>query len=403
MNQTPRGNRLHIALFGRRNVGKSSLINALTNQDIALVSDLAGTTTDPVYKAMEILPIGPVLIIDTAGIDDVGMIGELRIEKTKEVLNKTDLALIVTTKEYGIGSYEKEIIETIKEKNIPIVVVENKSDIQEATTEKRREKENQNYPFVEVSAKNGEGIDRLKEKIIETAPKEVEISLMDGLVKKGDVVVLVTPIDSAAPKGRMILPQVQAIRDILDHDAFMVVCKESELEDALGRLSRPPDLVVTDSQAFSVVSKILPREIPLTSFSILFARHKGDLEELVKGVKAIENLQEGDEVLIAEGCTHHRQEDDIGTVKIPNWLQRRIGGKLKFSWVAGTKFEEDLTKYKLIVHCGSCMHNRREMLNRISRAKAAGVPMVNYGVLIADVTGILDRALEPFKLIIKEI
>ncbi|MBM7614221.1 [FeFe] hydrogenase H-cluster maturation GTPase HydF [Alkaliphilus hydrothermalis] len=393
MNQTPRGNRLHIAIFGRRNVGKSSLINALTNQDIALVSDVAGTTTDPVYKAMEILPIGPVLIIDTAGIDDVGVIGELRIQKTKEVLNKTDLALIVTD-EAG-GAYEEELITTIQEKNIPIVMVRNKIDDSE-NFDIEAMKNQFKLPVVAVSAKTREGIELLKETIIENAPKEVEVSLMGGLIKKGDLVVLVTPIDSAAPKGRMILPQVQTIRDILDHDAFMMVCKETDLEATLKKLNHPPDLVVTDSQAFAEVSAIVPSNVPLTSFSILFARHKGDLNELVEGVRAIKSLKPGDHVLVAEGCTHHRQDDDIGTVKIPRWLENRVGGKLQFSYVAGTKFEEDLSKFKLIVHCGSCMHNRREMMSRINRAKSANVPIVNYGVLIADVTGILERALEPF-------
>ncbi len=395
MNQTPRGNRLHIAIFGRRNVGKSSLINALTNQDIALVSDVAGTTTDPVYKAMEILPIGPVLIIDTAGIDDVGTIGALRIQKTKEVLNKTDLALIVTDSGINIGDYEKELIKIIEDKNIPIIIVKNKSDVIKNTVIDSM-KPAYTFPVVSVSAKTGEGIHQLKETIIATAPKEIEISLMGGLIKKGDVVVLVTPIDSAAPKGRMILPQVQVIRDILDHDAFMVVCKETELVDALSRLKQPPNLVVTDSQAFETVEKILSKEVPLTSFSILFARYKGDLTELVEGAKAIENLKPGDHILIAEGCTHHRQDDDIGTVKIPRWLEKQVGGKLEYTWVAGTAFEEDLTKYKLIVHCGSCMHNRREMMHRINRAKSAKVPIVNYGVLIAEVNGILDRTLEPF-------
>ncbi|MCC5912572.1 MAG: [FeFe] hydrogenase H-cluster maturation GTPase HydF [Clostridiaceae bacterium] len=396
MNNTTRGNRLHIAIFGRRNAGKSSLINALTNQDIALVSEIPGTTTDPVYKAMEILPIGPVLIIDTAGIDDEGIIGELRVQKTKEVLNKTDLALIVTNKEIGIGSFEEELLTAIEGKGIPAVIVYNKSDIIK-TTKEECEKGNGVATTV-VSAKTGQGIDELKETMIVAAPKDVEVSLMGNLIEKGDTVVLVTPIDSSAPKGRMILPQVQVIRDILDHDAFMVVCKETELKEALDRLKSPPKLVITDSQAFHEVSKIVPEGVPLTSFSILYARYKGDLHELVRGAEAVKKLKPGDKVLIAEGCTHHRQKDDIGTVKIPRWLEKEVGGKLDYTWVAGTKFEEDLSNYKLIVHCGACMHNRREMMYRINRAKDVGVPIVNYGVFIAYATGITNRVLQPFKM-----
>lgn len=395
MNNTPRGNRLHIAIFGRRNAGKSSLINALTNQDIAVVSDVPGTTTDPVYKSMEILPIGPVLLIDTAGIDDVGLIGELRIKKTKEVLNKTDLALIVTDEETGIGSFEEELLRVIGEKRIPVIIVFNKLDLKENSKEKIEEIHG--VPVVRVSAKTGEGIDKLKDKIIQRAPKDIEVPLMKNLVEKGDIVILVTPIDESAPKGRMILPQVQVIRDILDHNAFMMVCKETEVKQALESLKVPPKLVITDSQVFAEVSEIIPPEIPLTSFSILFARHKGDLKELVEGVKAIKKLKKGDNILIVEGCTHHRQEDDIGTVKIPRWLQKEVGGPLNFHWISGVAFEEELSKYQLIVHCGSCMHNRKEMMYRINRAKAQNVPIVNYGVLIAYVTGILDRVLKPFE------
>lgn len=404
MNNTPRGNRMHIAIFGRRNAGKSSLINALTNQDIALVSEMAGTTTDPVYKAMEILPIGPVVIIDTAGIDDVGAIGNLRIQKTREVLNKTDVALIVTESGREIGEYERNLIEAIKEKEIPYLIVVNKIDeIKEKQNilEKMQQKLIENLgnnkgETVFISAKTGAGIEELKEKLSKVAPEDVNPPLIGDLIKKGDTVVLVTPIDSAAPKGRMILPQVQVIRDILDHDGFMVVCKETELKEALGNLSSPPSLVVTDAQKFPEVSKIVPKEILLTSFSILYARYKGDLGELAKGARAVKTLIPGDKVLIAEGCTHHRQKDDIGKVKIPKWLEAEAGGKLDYTWVSGTKFEEDLQDYKLIVHCGACMHNRREMMHRIQRAKAQKVPIVNYGVFIAHTNNILERALKPF-------
>jgi [FeFe] hydrogenase H-cluster maturation GTPase HydF len=391
VNHTPRGNRLHIAIFGRRNAGKSSLINALTNQDIALVSDIAGTTTDPVYKSMEILPIGPVVIIDTAGIDDEGIIGELRIKKTKEVLNKTDLALIVTDNKVGIGHFEEELLQAIKEKAIPVVIVINKIDIHQSEVQINR-----NLPIVRVSALTELGIEQLKQAIIENAPKETEVPLVGDLIEREDMVVLVTPIDSSAPKGRMILPQVQVIRDILDNDGLMTVCKETELKEALESLKKPPKLVITDSQVFAQVSKIVPQDIPLTSFSILFARYKGDLKELVEGARAIKNLRPGDNVLIAEGCTHHRQDDDIGRAKIPKWLEKEAGGKLNFEWVSGNGFQENLSKYKLIVHCGACMQNRREMMSRINMAKSFNVPIVNYGVFISYVTKISDRVLQPF-------
>lgn len=395
MNNTPRGNRLHIAIFGRRNAGKSSLINALTNQEIALVSGVAGTTTDPVYKSMEILPIGPVVIIDTAGIDDVGEIGQLRIKKTKEVLNKTDVALLVTDNGVGLGKYERSLLNDMKERNIPVIIVINKMDLVNEVNN-HWQAEDANLPIAHVSAKAKNGIEELKELIIKLSPKEEEISLVGGIVDKGDTIILVTPIDSSAPKGRMILPQVQVIRDILDNDASMILCKETELKAALDRLKVPPTLVITDSQVFGEVSKIVPVNIPLTSFSILFARYKGDLRELVEGAKAIKNLNPGDRILIAEGCTHHRQEDDIGTSKIPKWLEKEAGGRLEFNWVSGTSFEEDLTGYKLIVHCGSCMQNRKEMMFRIRQARDNRVPIVNYGVLIAYTTGILSRVLEPF-------
>ncbi|KAB3537864.1 [FeFe] hydrogenase H-cluster maturation GTPase HydF [Alkaliphilus pronyensis] len=395
MNETPRGNRLHIAIFGRRNTGKSSLINALTNQDIALVSEVAGTTTDPVYKSMEILPIGPVLIIDTAGIDDEGLIGNLRIQKTKAVLKKTDVAIIVTEANKGIGPYEEELINLMKEKAIPFLLVNNKIDIEDSN---QNHKDYGNIPTVMVSALYNEGIEELKSKIIEIAPTTGEKPLLRGLIKAGDMVLLVTPIDAAAPKGRMILPQVQVIRAILDEDAFMTICKETELEDTLNHLKGSPDLVITDSQAFQEVNERLSKNIPLTSFSIIYANYKGDLKALVEGLNGIKGLKNGSKVLIAEGCTHHRQDGDIGTVKIPRWLEDISGKALDYQWVTGTDFPDDLEGYSLVVHCGSCMQNRKEMLNRIKIAKEYGVPIVNYGVLISYVTGILDRTIEPFNL-----
>ncbi|SCZ10923.1 [FeFe] hydrogenase H-cluster maturation GTPase HydF [Alkaliphilus peptidifermentans] len=397
MNQTPRGNRLHIAIFGRRNAGKSSLINALTDQDIALVSDVAGTTTDPVYKSMEILPIGPVLIIDTAGIDDEGNIGELRVQKTKEVINKTDVAIIVVDHRTGLSKWEIELLDLLKGKNIPMVIVENKIDLKGNSDEPVYNLED-NIPIVKTSAKLKEGIDELKNIIIEIAPTFEEKSLLDGLVNPREMVLLVTPIDSAAPKGRMILPQVQVIREILDKGAFMAICRENQVAETIRHLKNPPKLIITDSQAFKEVNEQISDDTPITSFSIIFANHKGDLKYLIDGVKTIEGLQEGSKILIAEACTHHRQKDDIGTVKIPMWLEKITGKKLNFNWVTGTAFPNNLEEYSLIVHCGSCMLNRQEMIYRIDTAKKAVVPMVNYGVLISYVAGILDKAVYPFKL-----
>lgn len=398
MHDTPKGSRLHIAIFGRRNAGKSSLINALTNQDIALVSEVPGTTTDPVYKAMEILPVGPVMVIDTAGIDDVGELGALRIERTRQVLNKTDLAILVVEPQTGVTEYELSLAETIKEKKLAVVAVLNKVDLAEPAAEKLTEwKDKLGLPLHRVSAKTGQGIEELKRLIIKNAPDEWEGTPVIGdLLNPGDNVVLVVPIDTAAPKGRLILPQVQTIRDILDHDATCVVVKERELRDTLANLKRPPKMVVTDSQEFLKVDADTPPHIQLTSFSILMARHKGDLETLVAGARAIDDLKPGDKVLIAEGCTHHRQADDIGKVKIPRWLRQTVGGELDFEWVSGGTFPADITKYKLIVHCGSCMLNRREMLHRLSVAREKQVPIVNYGVLIAKIHGILYRTLSPF-------
>lgn len=398
MENTPRGSRLHIAIFGNRNAGKSSLINAITRQNLALVSPVAGTTTDPVYKAMEILPIGPVMLIDTAGIDDVGDLGKLRIEKTMQVLNKTDLAILVLDPQTNITNNELELIDTIQERSIPILAVFNKSDIALPSSENISLIEDKlGNKSLNVSALTNENIETLKQFIIKNAPEKWEgPPVLGDLINKGETVILVTPIDESAPKGRMILPQNQAIRDVLDYNACAVVVKEFQLQEALDMLKKPPALVVTDSQVFEMVSSIVPSDIPLTSFSILYARNKGDLETLVKGAMAIDNLKDGDNILIAEGCTHHCQVADIGRVKIPNWLKTHTGKNFNFEWVSGGTYPLDLNKYQLIIHCGGCMLNRREVLHRISIANAAELPIVNYGVFIAKIHGILDRVLSPF-------
>jgi len=397
MQETPKGNRLHIAIFGRRNAGKSSLINALTNQEIALVSEVPGTTTDPVFKTMEILPVGPCVIIDTAGIDDVGLLGEQRVRKTRGILNQTDLALLVIDPMAGVTGFERELKVEIESKKIPLIGVLNKSDLGGADV-KGLEKQ-LGLPLVEVSSVTRAGIVKLKERIIQLAPSDFEEPHIVGdLINPGDICVLVVPIDLAAPKGRLILPQVQTLRDILDKDAIGIVVKERELREALNRLKQLPRLVITDSQAFLKVAADTPGGVWMTSFSILFARFKGDLPELVRGARAIERLAPGDKVLIAEACTHHVQADDIGKVQIPRWLRQYVGGELDFHWSSGIGYPENLEEFKLIVHCGGCMINRRQMLYRIQQAREKGVPIVNYGVLLAFVYGILDRALEPFPL-----
>lgn len=401
MQNTPRGNRLHIAIFGRRNAGKSSLINALTNQDIAVVSNVPGTTTDPVYKAMEILPVGPVVIIDTAGIDDTGDLGELRVQRSLDVLNKADMVLVVVDAGTRISEYEEDIIRRCQEKKLPVVLVLNKVDTYRVTQEEKEQiKERFGLEPLEVSALTKVGISDLKIAIVQTAPPSWdEQTIVGDLLNPGDMAVLVVPIDLAAPKGRLILPQVQTIRDILDHDAMAYVVKERELKECIGTLNKKPKIVITDSQAFLKADADTPPDVLLTSFSILFARYKGDLETLVAGAKAIEGLKPGDKVLMAEACSHHRMEDDIGTVKIPRWLRQAVGGELDFHWCNGHRFPEDLSQYKLVVHCGGCMINRREMLSRIMQVQQAGVPIVNYGVCIAYVQGILRRALSPFPLL----
>lgn len=400
MQNTPRSNRLHIAIFGKRNAGKSSLINAITNQDIALVSNVAGTTTDPVYKTMEILPIGPVVIIDTAGLDDIGELGELRIKKTYQVLNKTELAIVVIDAEKGLTDYDKEIIARVKEKKIPLLGVVNKVDIMDISEDKLKSlSEEFKIPFVKASSSERTGIEELKEAIIKTANlKNHERVIIGDLIEPNDIIVLVTPIDKAAPKGRLILPQQQTVRDIIDHGAISIVTRETELEATLKSLAVKPKMVVTDSQAFARVDKDTPKNITLTSFSILFARYKGDLEELVRGIKKMKSLKPGDNVLICEGCTHHRQEGDIGRDKLPKWLEASVGGELNFSWTSGTKYPEpeEMKQYDLILHCGGCMLNPKEMQFRIEQAKKNNTAIVNYGVLIGYTTGVLERALEPF-------
>jgi len=396
MNQTPRSSRTHIAIFGRRNVGKSSVINALTNQTISLVSKIAGTTTDPVFKSMEILPLGPVVLIDTAGIDDVGELGELRVERTYDVINKTDIGLIVFDINQDDFKYEKDLIKEFKKRQKPYLMVANKIDIvsyEKDFTNIFKEK------ILKVSATSKEGIEDLKNEIGTTLKIEEEKFMIVGdLINPGDIVVLVTPIDKAAPKGRLILPQQQTIRDILESDAIAVVTKEHELRETLDKLGTKPKLVITDSQVFLKVSADTPKDIMLTSFSILFARNKGDLEELVKGAKAIEKLENGDKILISEGCTHHRQSDDIGTVKIPRWLRQYTGKDFEFMYSSGYSFPKNMDEIKLVIHCGACMLNKTEMMYRISQVVEKKIPIVNYGVLISYVQGIFERALEPFPL-----
>ena len=397
MQDTPKGERLHIAIFGKRNAGKSSLINALTKQDVALVSDLPGTTTDPVYKAMEILPLGPVVLIDTAGLDDEGQLGLLRVEKSKAVLNKTDLAILVIDGQSELTEFDVKIFQEIKAKNIPIVVVVNKIDLQKRIMPHSIVEQLGN-DVVEVSTVTGAGIELLKGLLIKNTPEKWgEETLVGDIVKADDNVVLVVPIDSAAPKGRLILPQVQVLRAILDNDANAIIAKENKLKEALANLKRPPSLVITDSQVFGEIESIVPEAIPFTSFSILFARYKGDLTTYINGVKVLEKLAKNDKILIAEGCTHHRQKDDIGTVKIPKWLKEYTGVDLTFDWVSGGQYPANLAEYKLIIHCGACMLNRREVLYRNSIAKEQNVPIVNYGILIAYLKGILPRVIKPFQ------
>lgn len=398
LNSTPKSVRVHIGLFGKRNVGKSSIINAISNQEISIVSDVAGTTTDPVFRPIEILPIGPCVLIDTAGFDDVGSLGQLRIDKSLEILSKTDIAILVVDVTIGISKDDLSLIEKFKSKNIPHILVLNKID---ALNNNSQQNENNlpNCPVVEISAREKIGIDKLKNEIINTVPKGFDsFSLLNDLIKPGDFIVLVIPIDKSAPKGRLILPQQQVIRDILDSNAIAIMTKEDSLNETLSNLSSKPKLVITDSQVFQKVNELLPIDIPLTSFSILFARAKGDLDELVKGCKAIDKLKDGDKILIAEGCTHHRQNDDIGTFKIPNMIRNKTKKDLTFDFTSGVSFNDDLSKYSLVVHCGACMMNRNAMLSRIQTCREANVPIVNYGVLMAYSNSILNKTLKPFNI-----
>ena len=397
MRSAPKGFRLHIGLFGRRNVGKSSLLNAMTRQAVSIVSDVAGTTTDPVEKPMELLPIGPVLFIDTAGIDDVGSLGQMRVERTRQVFDRTDVGVVVAEAGHW-GRFEDLVVEELATREVPTIVVFNKVDLSSPQAEVVERLKARKIATVETVASRGQGLLDLREALIRKAPEEFlnAPTLIGDLVPAGELAVLVVPIDLEAPKGRLILPQVQAIRDLLDSDAYCLVVKERELRDALDRLNRPPVLVVTDSQGFLKVAGDTPPTVPLTSFSILFARFKGDLDEFVRGALAVERLRPGDRVLVAEACSHHPIGEDIGRVKIPRWLTQYVGGKLEFTHVQGHDFPDDVSPYRLIVHCGACMWNRREMLSRILKCRQAGVPIANYGLTIAYSLGIFDRALEPF-------
>ena len=391
MNQTPAGERVHIAFFGRRNAGKSSLVNAFTGQEMAIVSDVKGTTTDPVSKAMELLPLGPVQIIDTPGIDDEGALGELRVRRTRQVLNKTDLAILVVDASVGMTAVEAELVQLLKQKNVPWILAWNKSDLLETIPAGEGN-------TIWVSALTGLHIHELKELAAKTALKEeAKRPLVSDLLEPGEVAVLVVPIDKAAPKGRLILPQQQTIRDILEAGASALVCRDSELPQTLERLAQPPKIVITDSQVFGKVSKMVPPEVPLTSFSILMARYKGDLPLAVAGAAAVDTLKDGDRVLIAEGCTHHRQCDDIGTVKIPNWIRKCTGVEPEFIFSSGNSFPEDLSQFKMVIHCGGCTLPEREMKYRLACANDQGIPVTNYGILIAYLNGILKRTVEPFE------
>ena len=394
---TPKGFRLHIGLFGRRNVGKSSILNAMTRQNVSIVSDVAGTTTDPVEKPMELLPIGPVLFIDTAGIDDVGALGQMRVQRTRQVFDRTDVGVIVI--EAGQwGEFEDAILHELTVREIPAIAIFNKVDLAEPKAEVVARLKKAKVRRVRSVAVKGEGILDLREALIKVAPDEFinAPTILGDLVPAGELAVLVVPIDLEAPKGRLILPQVQSIRDLLDNDSYCMICKERELRDALDRLNRPPAIVVTDSQAFLKVAGDTPDDVLMTSFSVLFARCKGDLSEFVRGVLAADDLEPGDRILIAEACSHHPIGEDIGRVKIPRWLTQYVGGKLEFEWVQGHDFPDDVSPYKLIVHCAACVFNRREMLSRMIRCRQAGVPITNYGVIIAYSLGIFERALRPF-------
>ena len=393
LNSTPSAERLHIGIFGKRNAGKSSLINAITGQSLAIVSDMKGTTTDPVSKAMELLPLGPVVIIDTPGLDDEGTLGEMRVQKAYQVLNKTDIALVVIDGNVGESKEDRALLARIQEKKIPYLVVVNKTDCVE---NEKAIKGKEDWLF--VSAMTGEGIQELKEKLGTLIPEQKEKRpLVADLLQPLDFVVLVVPIDSSAPKGRLILPQQQTIRDILEAKAVCIVVKDTEFKETMEKLPVKPKLVITDSQVFKEISDLTPKDVALTSFSVLFARYKGNLWEAVRGARAVETLEDGDTILIAEGCTHHRQCEDIGTVKIPRWLNAYTKKQIQFEFCSGTEFPADLSKYKMIVHCGGCTLNEREMKYRIRCSVDQEIPITNYGIFIAYMKGILERSIEPFE------
>ncbi len=396
LNDTPSAERIHISFFGKRNAGKSSVVNAVTGQDLSVVSDVKGTTTDPVHKSMELLPLGPVVIIDTPGFDDSGSLGEQRVRKTKQILGKTDIAVLVVDSTEGISETDSELIGIFKTVNIPYIIAYNKSDLSEIKCVNENE--------IAVSAVTGENIYELKEKIGALSKSDAPVKRIVGdLIKPHDTVVLVTPIDSAAPKGRLILPQQQTLRDILDSDAIAVVVKEDQLQKALEKLSSPPALVITDSQAFAAVAPIVPQSVPLTSFSVLMARYKGFLDYAVKSTAVIDKLDDGDKVLISEGCTHHRQCGDIGSIKLPALLKKRTGKNLDIVLSSGRDFPDDLSPFRLVIHCGGCMLNEREIATRRDRAIASGVPFTNYGTALAFLNGILERTISIFPDLLKEI
>lgn len=444
LNERPSAERVHIGFFGLRNAGKSSVVNAVTGQKLSLVSDVKGTTTDPVQKAMELLPLGPVVIIDTPGIDDEGELGKMRVHRAKQTLEKTDIAVLVVDIEKGMQTADKELENIFKEKNIPYIIAMNKCDLKAAAVPAENEAEksapeaapaqtiqpaaapaaptneakgraashpasgtapNHTGAVINISAVTGKNINALKELIASLAAgaQKNEKQLIGDLIAPGDIVILVTPIDESAPKGRLILPQQQTIRGILDSGAINIVVKETELAAALAALKQKPKMVITDSQAFGKVSEIVPEDILLTSFSILFARYKGELAEAVKGAAALDRLKDGDKVLISEGCTHHRQCNDIGSVKMPGWIENYIGKKLGYEFTSGREFPEDLSEYALVVHCGACMLTEREMKSRTHRAHDCGVPMTNYGIAIAQMHGILKRSLSPFPALAREL
>ena len=393
LNCTPSGERIHIGIFGKRNAGKSSLINAITSQDLSIVSDQKGTTTDPVFKAMELLPLGPVMVIDTPGIDDEGELGNMRVQRAYQILNKTHLAILVVDGISGLSDEDEKLLAFIQEKNVPVIVAFNKSEL---LTDEERQNIKAGVPYMLVSAATGENIYQFKTALAKLLPEDEPNVMLEDLLQPNDVVVLVTPIDSSAPKGRLILPQQLVIRNIIDNKGIVIVVQPNELESALAKLNQKPRLVVTDSQVFSKVAKIVPEDIELTSFSILMARYKGALVNSINGVKELDYIQDDDVVLISEGCTHHRQCDDIGTVKLPNWIRNHTKAEPKFVFTSGNEFPLDLHNYKMIIHCGGCMLNEREIMYRNKCAHLQNIPMTNYGIAIAYLNGILKRTIAPF-------